>query len=268
MKKVIAITGLGGIGIACARRIGAGFKLVLGDFNTDQLEKIAEDLENAGYDVTTVSLDVSDKKSVDGFAKKASELGEIAAIVHTAGISPNMGAAGRIVDINLIGTARMIEAFEAYLAQGTVGVFISSNSGYLSRPLSKEEEVAVATLSADELRDDTKKWNIKSSDEAYVLSKRANHFQVVASASRWGKKGARIISISPGIISTPMSKKELETSKQMGFMIENTPADRIGTPEDIAATVEFLIGPAASFISGCDILVDGGITAFLKTIPR
>lgn len=268
MKKVIAITGLGGIGIACARRIGAGFKLVMGDFNAGHLAKVAEDLENAGYDVTTLPLDVSDKDSVEGFAKTASELGQIAAVVHTAGISPNMGTVKRIVDINLVGTARMIEAFEQYLAPGAVGVFTSSNSGYLSRALTKEEEIAVATLPADILKENVEKWGIQGPDEAYVLSKRANHFQVSASASRWGKKGARIVSISPGVISTPMSKKEQETSKQMGFMIQNTPVGRIGNPEDIAATVEFLISPAAGFISGTDILVDGGITAFLKMERR
>lgn len=266
MKEVIAITGLGGIGIACARRIGFGHKLLLGDYNTDQLEKVAKDLEDAGYDITTIALDVSDRVSVDEFSKKAAALGDVSAIVHTAGISPNMGSVKRIMDINLVGTARVVEAFEPYLSSGATGVFISSNSGYLGRPLTKEEEVAVATLSADELGEAVEKWNIKGIDEAYVLSKRANHFQIVAAASRWGRKGASIVSVSPGVISTPMSKLERETSKQMEFMIQHTPVGRIGNPEDIAATVEFLIGPSAGFISGTDILVDGGITAFLKTM--
>ncbi|MFC3196483.1 SDR family oxidoreductase [Parapedobacter deserti] len=201
-------------------RIGAGFRLVLGDFNTAHLEKVAEDLSNAGYDVTTAALDVSDKNSVDGFAKTAAALGEIAAILHTAGISHNMGSAERIMDINLVGTARMIEAFEPYVTRGAVGVFISSNSGYLGRALTEEETSAVATLSADALREQVGNWHIRESGEAYVLSKRANRLQVASSAARWGRKGARIVSISPGVISTPMSKKEQETSKQMAFMIQ------------------------------------------------
>lgn len=268
MKKVIAITGLGGIGIACARRMGAGVKLILGDHNIEQLKKVAVDLENTGYDVETVQLDVSEKQSVENFASIASKSGEIAAIIHTAGISPNMGTIERIMDINLIGTARMIESFEEKLSTGTVGVFVSSNSGYFSRPLTNEEKTAVATLIADKLKESTEKWIISGVDEAYVLSKSANQQQVQAAVTRWGKKGARILSISPGIISTPMSILERKTSKQMDFMISNTPVGRIGSPEDIAATVEFIISPAAGFISGTDILVDGGITALLKDIRK
>lgn len=155
-------------------------------------------------------------------------------------------------------------AFLTFIFFHQLGIFISSNSGYLGRALTEEETSAVATLSADALREQVGNWHIRESGEAYVLSKRANRLQVASSAARWGRKGARIVSISPGVISTPMSKKEQETSKQMAFMIQNTPVGRIGTPEDIANTVEFLISPAAGFISGTDILVDGGITTLLK----
>ncbi|WP_166670826.1 SDR family NAD(P)-dependent oxidoreductase [Olivibacter sp. XZL3] len=135
MKKVIAITGLGGIGLACARRIGVGFKMVLGDSNKGQLKKVARDLTKAGYDVTPVLLDICSKESVDTFVNVAAWEGELAAVVHTAGISPTMGNAAQIMEINLIGTARLMEAFEPHVSWGTTGIFISSNSAYLGRPL-------------------------------------------------------------------------------------------------------------------------------------
>jgi NAD(P)-dependent dehydrogenase (short-subunit alcohol dehydrogenase family) len=264
MKKTIVITGMGGMGLACARRLGSGYNLLLCDFNEKQLDDVSADLTNGGYNVTTVKLDVADKKSVNAAAKKAAELGEIHAIIHTAGLSPTMSSAERILSVNLIGTARMLEAFEPYLSDGTVGVFISSSSGYLSGNLTSEQEKQLVSLSADELITYVTSLGLSDPNEAYPVSKKANRLQIAAASVKWGKKGARIMSVSPGVHSTPMGKQEREAHSFMNYMIENTPACRVGTAEDIAAVVEFIVSPAGNFLSGSDILVDGGVVAFLQ----
>lgn len=264
-KKVIVITGIGGMGIACARRIGSGYKLLLCDFSEKQLETVSAELSVGGYDVTTQKIDVSDKESVLAVAKTASEMGEIQAIVHTAGLSPTMSSADRILSVNLIGTARILEAFEPYLSAGTVGVFTSSSSSYLSGDLTPEQEKQVKELTADQLAVQATAWGITDPNNAYPVSKRANRLQVAVASVKWGKKGARVMSISPGVHSTPMGKQEQEAHAFMNYMIANTPAGRVGTAEDIASVVEFIISPAGNFLSGSDILVDGGVVAFLQT---
>ncbi|MFT4154775.1 SDR family oxidoreductase [Parafilimonas sp.] len=265
MKHVIVITGIGGMGIACARRMGAGYKLLLCDFNEKQLSNASAELTNNGYNVTTVKLDVSDKESVNAVAKQAAMMGEIHAVIHTAGLSPTMADAERILNVNLIGTARMLEVFEAYISPGTVGIFISSSSGYLSGSLTAEQEKKLAILSADELVEYVPSLELNDPNDAYPVSKKANRLQVAAASVKWGKKGGRVMSISPGVHSTPMGKQEQEAHSFMKYMIENTPAGRVGTAEDIAATVEFVVSPAGNFLSGSDILVDGGVVAFLQT---
>ena len=267
MKNVIVVTGIGGMGMACARRMGMGLKLVLCDFDENKLKASYEELSASGYDVTTIKTDVSDKASVEAAAGKAVSLGNIRAIIHTAGLSPTMASAERLFAVDLIGTARMIEAFEAHLSAGMVGVFVSSSSGYLGAELTQEQRQQIITLKADDLVPYLSNLNIIDSGQAYVLSKRANRLQVQAAAVRWGKKGARIMSVSPGIISTPMGQKEQQASPTIDYMIKNAPTQRIGTPEDIAAVTEFIISPAASFLSGSDILVDGGVTALFHTSP-
>ncbi|MFT4204586.1 MAG: SDR family oxidoreductase [Chitinophagaceae bacterium] len=264
MKKVIVITGIGGIGLAITRRIGAGFRLLLCDFNKANLDKAAEELSVAGYDVTTAQIDVSDQQSVENVAKQASEAGEIYAVVHTAGLSPNTASAEQIIDVNLIGTARILEAFEPYLSVGTCGVFISSSSAYLGRELTPEQIRTVTAFSAKELKDYVPALEIKDANDAYVISKRLNQFQVAVAAIRWGKKNARVMSVSPGVISTPMGIKERQSSSTIDYMLANSPVQRIGIPEDIAGVLEFILSPAGSFLSGTDILVDGGVVAFLK----
>lgn len=268
MQKVIVITGTGGMGLACARRLGAGHKLLLCDFNEQLLASVAEELNEAGYDVSTIKTDVSNRESVNETARKAAELGVIQAVIHTAGLSPSMAGVERILAVDLIGTARMIEAFEAYLSPGTVGVFLSSSSSYLGQELTQEQKQKIVSLSADDLVDYLPTLAIKDTNAAYVASKKANRLQVAAAAVRWGKKGARIMSVSPGVISTPMGKKEQQTATTINYMVENTPAQRIGTAEDIAAVIEFILSPAGSFLNGSDILVDGGVTAFLHTAAK
>ncbi|GAA0886552.1 SDR family oxidoreductase [Sphingobacterium siyangense subsp. cladoniae] len=265
MKKTIVITGIGGMGIACARRLGSGYKLLLCDFNEQQLSTVSAELTMGGYDVTTLKLDVSDKASVEAAASKAVELGEIQAIIHTAGLSPTMSSGERILNVNLIGTARMLEAFEPHLSPGTVGVFISSSSSYLSNNLTPEQEKEIIRLSADGLLEYIPTLGLTDPNAAYPASKKANRLQIAAASVKWGKKGARVMSISPGVHSTPMGKQEQEAHAVMSYMIDNTPAGRVGTAEDIAAMVEFIISPAGNFLSGSDILVDGGVVAFLQT---
>lgn len=195
------------MGIACARRMGSGYKLLLCDFNADHLEEVSADLEKGGYDVATFKLDVSDKRSVNALAKQASELDEIHSIIHTAGLSPTMSSAERILSVNLIGTAYMLESFEDYISSGTVGVFISSSSSYLSGDLTQEQEKQIKALSADELAESVKIWGLDDPNNAYPVSKRANRLQVAVASVKWGRKGARVMSVSPGVHSTPMGKK-------------------------------------------------------------
>lgn len=263
MKKVIVITGIGGMGLAITRRIGTGFKLLLCDFNKANLDKAAEDLSLAGYDVATAQIDVSNRQSVENVAKQASETGEIYAVIHTAGLSPNTASAEQIIDVNIIGTARMLEAFEPYLSAGTCGVFISSSSAYLGRELTPEQ-ISTAALSSEELKSFVSVLEIKDSNDAYAISKRLNQYQVAVAAVKWGKKGARVMSVSPGVISTPMGIKERQSSSTIDYILANSPVQRIGTPEDIAGVVEFILSPSGSFLTGSDILVDGGMVAFLK----
>lgn len=266
MKKVIVITGIGGMGLAIARRIGTGYKLVLADFAQDKLEAAAKELTIAGYDIEPVGLDVVDKESVENLAQTAAGFGEIHAIIHTAGLSPTMSNAERIIAVNLIGTARIIEAFAHHLSAGTVGVMVASMAGYNDTGLDKAALHNLKTLKADELGAFVATLNIQEPDQAYTVSKLGNHLQVQAAAVTWGQQGARILSVSPGIVSTPMGQQEQKAQPGMSMMLQMSPARRIGTPEDIAAVVDFLQSPSASFMTGTDVLVDGGVTAFLKTM--
>lgn len=265
MNKVIVITGAGGMGLSCIRRFGAGYKIVLCDFNLQNLEKAAEELKGEGFDVHPVQVDIANAESVKKAAEFAVSLGSLHAVIHTAGLSPTMASAERITEVDLVGTARVLFTFEEYLSEGTVGVFVSSSSSYLvQRTFTADEERTIGSLSSDELAAYIPNLGITEPGSAYTISKYCNRLQVAAAAIRWGKKGARIMSVSPGIISTPMGQKERKNTPTIDFMINNAPVGRVGTASDIAALVEFIISPAGNFLSGSDILIDGGVTPLLK----
>lgn len=261
-QKVIVITGIGGMGLAVARRLGTGHHLLLADFNEDKLQNAAQALTSAGYTVSTQVLNIANKQSVETLAQKANALGAIKTIVHTAGLSPTALDADKIMAVNLMGTGYLLESFEPYLNEGTVGVVIASMAGHNDFEGQETLKQAVFAKSTDELATLGKKLGINSTETAYAVSKRANRYQVQKAASLWGQKGARVVSVSPGIICTPMAEAEMQEQPQMQYLIEHGPVKRIGTPEDIAALVAFLQSEEASFITGADVLVDGGATAF------
>jgi NAD(P)-dependent dehydrogenase (short-subunit alcohol dehydrogenase family) len=270
-SRVVVVTGLGGMGLSVAQRLGLGSKVVLADVNQAALDVTAESLRSDGYDVVEKMTDVSDRDSVSALAKTASELGRIEVFVHTAGVSPVQASVEAILQVDLLGAALLLDAFSGIVAPGGAGVFISSMAGTLA-PLDPDLErrltdsATADLLSLPELSAEA----ITDPGTAYSLAKRANQLRVRSGAVTWGRRGARVNSISPGIISTPMGNAELAgpNGEFMRAMIAGSPARRVGTAHDIASAVEFLVGPAASFITGTDLLVDGGVVASLLAHPE
>ena len=265
IREVLVVTGAGGMGEAVARRLGGGRAVVLADFDDAQLERRSEALQADGYDVRAVRVDVSSAPDVTMLASTAADLGAIRCVVHTAGVSPVQATSKQIVDVDVIGTALVLDAFETHVRPGTVAVCIASMAGTMTT-LAPDVLHLLATTPTDELRalaalDPTK----MDPGTAYGIAKRANHVRVQAASIGWGRRGGRVVSISPGVISTPMGQAELAGpfGDFMRSMIEMSGCRRIGTPDDIAAAVEFLASPAASFITGTDLLVDGGVIAAL-----
>ena len=259
-KKVVVVTGGGGIGGACARRMGSGAKLVLADFDGAKLAQVAAAMTAEGYDVTPVQLDVSNAASVAGLAEQAAALGVVKTVIHTAGLSPGQAPHERIYNVNLLGTALMIEAFEkvanpdmAMVCIASIARFAAYPSPQFSGMFARATIADLPGLMAEELTKEP--WN--NSFAAYFFSKAANFDRVRAATVAYGLKGARINSISPGNISTPMLLSEV--SDAIRTMIRLTPMGGLGRPEDIAMAAEFLCGPQAVYITGSDLVVDGGI---------
>jgi NAD(P)-dependent dehydrogenase (short-subunit alcohol dehydrogenase family) len=266
---VVVVTGAGGMGQAVVRRLGSGCAVVLADFDEAHLATVAENLGRDGYAVHPVPADVSSAGDVAALATAAAELGPISCVVHTAGLSPTQATAQQIVAVDFVGTARMLDVFEPHVRPGTVGVCVASMAAMFAT-LSTEAEQLLATTPTDELLSlavlDT---NTLDAGMAYVVAKRAVQVRVEAAALAWGRRGGRVVSLSPGIIATPQGNEELAGASGDGMraMIDMSALKRIGTPDDIAATVEFLVSPAASLITGTDILVDGGIVAAVRRQP-
>ncbi|NBM18527.1 SDR family oxidoreductase [Streptomyces sp. GC420] len=266
--NVVVVIGVGGMGQAIARRQGPGRRVLLADFNEDLLNGTAETLRGEGHDVVTRPVDVSSRASVAALADAAAELGSVTEVVHTAGLSPVQAPALAILNVDLLGVALVLEEFARVIAPGGAGVVISSMAGHMAAPvLDAAQEQALAHTPADELLQLPFLTAEAGSAGSYGVSKRANHLRVQAASVPWGERGARINSVSPGIISTPMGQQELEgeSGKGMRAMIEASAARRVGTPGDIAEAVAFLLGPASTFITGTDLLVDGGVVAALRS---
>ena len=270
-RDVNVVIGMGGMGRAIARRIGAGAELLLADFQLVALETVAEQMRGDGFSVRVQQVDISSRESVAAVVAAAKQLGKVTRVVSTAGISPAQGSIDAILSVNICGTAYVLDAFADAIAPGGAGVVIASNAGYLfSDSLSAEELLTLATIPAAELCTLPTVSPARFSDSAiaYAFAKNICRLRVqAAAAGNWGEKGARLNSISPGVISTPMGRAELIGDNQalVQGLIESSPVGRIGTPEEIANVVEFLLGPAASFITGADILVDGGAIAAIKS---
>jgi NAD(P)-dependent dehydrogenase (short-subunit alcohol dehydrogenase family) len=261
--EVVVVTGAGGMGEAVVRRLGSGVSVVLADFNDARLQGVAEGLRRDGYSVHPVRTDVSSAADVAALATVAAGLGPIRCLVHTAGLSPTQATAQQIVTIDFIGTARMLDAFEPHVRPGTVAVCIASSAATFAT-LTAETEHLLATAPTDELSSlPVLDPSTLDAGMAYVVAKRAVQVRVEAAALAWGQRGGRVVSLSPGIIATPQGNEELagRSGEGMRAMIAMSALKRLGTPDDIAATVQFLVSPAASLITGTDLLVDGGIVA-------
>lgn len=262
--RVVVVTGLGGMGIAIAHRLGCGSTLLLSDVDTVALHAAGDALRGEGYSVVEQPTDVGDPKSVAALAETAAGLGRVEVLAHTAGLSPVQASAAAILRVDLLGTALMLDAFETAIAPGGAGVFIASMAGTM-RPADPVLDRTMATTPTDALLDlpELSEEAIPDPGTAYGIAKRANHVRVQAAAIGWGRRGARVNTISPGIISTPMGQAELggPSGDMMRGMIAVSATGRLGTPQDIAAAVDFLTGPHATFITGTDLLVDGGAVA-------
>jgi NAD(P)-dependent dehydrogenase (short-subunit alcohol dehydrogenase family) len=265
MNGVIVVIGAGAIGQAIARRVGAGKQIVLADLSEEIADAAAKTLGNAGFEVISATVDVASRASVRALLEQSVSLGPVAGLIHAAGVSPTQALPETILKVDLYGTALVLEAFGEVIASGGAGVVISSQSGHRLPALPPEQNKALATTPADELLalPMLQPDQVKDSLHAYQLSKRGNSLRVMAEAVRWGKRGARLNAISPGIIFTPLARDELAGPRGAGYrrMIELSAAGRGGTPDEVGCVGALLMGPDGSFITGSDFLMDGGVTA-------
>ncbi|WP_194903817.1 SDR family oxidoreductase [Catenulispora rubra] len=268
-NEVAVVIGSGSIGVAIARRVGTGRTVLLADYSEKNALAAAEQLRGEGYEVTTRVTDVSDRGAVESLADAAAALGPVTQVIHTAGVSPTQASTERVLHVDLLGTAMVLDAFAHVIAPGGAGIVIASMAGHRESPYAPDVEHALATtdtadlLSLPFLQPD----QIGSSVHAYALSKRANSLRVQTAAAAWGKRGARLNAISPGVIITPLALDELSGPRGPWFEHVRTTcaAGRFGTPEEVAVVSAFLLGPDAGFITGADLLMDGGVTSALRT---
>lgn len=265
MNAVIVVIGAGSIGQAIARRVSAGKQVLLADLHQKNADIAAETLSDAGFEVSTTVVDVSDRASVQALADKAASMGAITGVIHAAGVSPTQASPATILKIDLYGTTLVLEVFGTVIARGGAAVVIASQSGHRLPALSPEQDRLLATTPADELLALPMLGpdQIKDPLHAYQISKRGNSLRVMAEAVRWGTRGARVNTISPGIIFTPLARDELAGPRGAGYrrMIEGCAAGRGGTPDEVGAVGALLMGPDGGFITGSDFLMDGGVTA-------
>jgi NAD(P)-dependent dehydrogenase (short-subunit alcohol dehydrogenase family) len=265
MSHVVVAIGAGSIGQAIARRIGTGKHVLLADLRREVADAAAKVMSDAGFEVSTASVDVSSRESVHALVEAATALGDVWGVIHAAGVSPSQASPATILRVDLYGTALVLEEFGNAIAPGGSGVVIASMSGHRLPALTAEQDKALATTPTDELLALPLLGLDRVTDplNAYQISKRANSLRVMAEAVRWGKRGARVNTISPGIIITPLANDELSGPRGAGYrrFIEGSPAGRAGTPDEVATVAALLMGPDGAFITGSDILQDGGVTA-------
>ena len=268
-KEVIALLGAGSMGTAIVRRIAAGRKILLGDISEAKLAEAQKNLQYSGYDVETMKVDALNKENVIDFAEKAAELGDVMYFIDSAGASPNQADPQHIMDLDLIATSYAIDTFGQVIARGGAGLVIASQTGYMGPNMDDETETILATTPAEKLKDlpQLQPDKIDNVGIAYIMSKRVNQLRVrTAAATTWGDRGARINTISPGVIVTPLAYDEFAAAGE-GYqkMIDASPAKRTGSSDEIAAAGAFLLGADAAFITGTDLLIDGGVIAAMKS---
>ena len=264
-KDVMILTGAGQIGMAIARRMGYGKKIVVGDKNPDNAQAVAKIMNDAGYDADAVEMDLSSRESIKNLIAKAQEYGDITMLVNAAGVSPSQAPVEAILKVDLYGTAVLLEEVGKVIREGGVGVTISSQSGHRMPALTPEEDEQLACTPAEELLelDILQPENIRDTLHAYQMAKRCNEKRVMAESVKWGEKGARINSISPGIIVTPLAIDEFNGPRGDFYknMFAKCPAGRPGTADEVANVAELLMSDKGAFITGADFLIDGGATA-------
>ncbi|MBD5535984.1 MAG: SDR family oxidoreductase [Lachnospiraceae bacterium] len=265
MKDVMILTGAGQIGMAIARRMGYGKKIVIGDKKPENAQAIAEIMNNAGFDVVAMEMDLSSRDSILNLIAKAREYGEISMLVNAAGVSPSQAPIEAILKVDLYGTAVLLEEVGKVIKAGGVGVTISSQSGHRMPALSAEADEQLACTPTEELLEleILKPENMKDTLHAYQMAKRCNEKRVMAESVKWGERGARINSISPGIIVTPLAIDEFNGPRGDFYknMFAKCPAGRPGTADEVANVAELLMSDKGAFITGADFLIDGGATA-------
>ena len=263
--QVIVVIGRGSIGQAIARRVSAGKHVVLADLKQENADAAARVLFDAGFEVTATVVDIASRESVQALVQTATAIGEISGVILAAGVSPSQAPVATILRVDLYGTALVLEEFGNVIAKGGSAVVIASQSGHRLPALSVEQNKALATTPVEELLALPMLQADQISDplHAYQISKRSNSLRVMAEAVRWGKRGARVNTISPGIIFTPLARDELSGPRGPGYqrMIDLSAAGRGGTPDEVGAVGALLMGPEGTFITGSDFLMDGGVTA-------
>lgn len=269
MKDVIVVIGSGSIAQAIARRVSIGKHILLADIKPEIAEAVEHTLSRAGFEVSTTLVDVSSRESVQNLVKEACHIGDVKGVIHTAGLSPSQAKAQDIIRVDLYGTAILFEEFGNVIAPGGSAVVIGSQSSHRLNvdAFTQAQSDALATLEPETLLELPWVKEVNDSLYAYQLSKRGNALRVMAEAVKWGKRGARINCISAGIVYTPLAYDELNSVDRGAFyrnMLAKSPAGRGGTPDEIGALAEFLFGPNGTYISGSDILIDGGTTASYK----
>lgn len=264
-REVMLVTGAGQISMAIARRMGYGKKIVMGDKNIENAKKIAEMMNNAGFDVEVSETDISSRASIKELIAKAQQYGEIKLFVNGAGVSPSQAPVEAILKVDLYGTAVLLEEVGKVIADGGVGVTISSQSGFRMPQLTAAEDEALAMTPTDELLqlELLQPENIRDTLHAYQLAKRCNEKRVMAQCVEWGKRGARLNAIAPGIIVTPLAVDEFNGPRGDFYknMFTKCPAGRPGTADEVANVAELLMSDKGAFITGSTFLIDGGATS-------
>ena len=264
-KDVMILTGAGQIGMAIARRMGYGKKILVADKNPANAEAIAKTMNEAGYDVIAAEVDLASRKSILALIDQAQDLGDITMLVNAAGVSPSQAPVETILNVDLYGTAVLMEEVGKVIAPGGVGVTISSQSGWRMPALTAEEDALLATTPTEELLslEILQPENIRDTLHAYQLAKRCNEKRVMAEAVKWGERGARINDIAPGIIVTPLAIDEFNGPRGDFYknMFAKCPASRPGTADEVANVAELLMSDKGAFITGSTFLIDGGATS-------
>ena len=265
MKNVMLWAGAGQIGMAIARRMGAGMKIVVGDKRFENAQAAAKTMNEAGFDVVPMEMDLSDRASIQTLIAEGQKYGEIKMLVNAAGVSPSQAPVEAILKVDLYGTAVLLEEVGKVIAPGGVGVTISSQSGWRMPALTARQDEQLATTPTEELLslDFLQTENIRDTLHAYQLAKRCNEKRVMAESVKWGERGARLNAIAPGIIVTPLALDEFNGPRGDFYksMFAKCPAGRPGTADEVANVAELLMSDKGAFITGSTFLMDGGATA-------